>query len=64
MRCSFKELGIREEVGYQTLLYPNIYEIRQILISLIEKLPKKTIATDDNRCDRFLLCEGLNLVGF
>ncbi|KAI6181027.1 Coiled-coil domain-containing protein 22-like protein [Aphelenchoides besseyi] len=46
---AIKELKIREEVGYQTLLYPNIYEIRQIFISLIEKLPKQAVIADDHK---------------
>ncbi|KAI6175377.1 Coiled-coil domain-containing protein 22-like protein [Aphelenchoides bicaudatus] len=46
---AIKELGVREEVGYQTLLYPNIYEIRQIFISLIEKLPKQAIQADEHK---------------
>lgn len=46
----FQDLGIREEVGYQTLLYPNVYEIRQIMISLIEKLPKQAIQADEHKC--------------
>jgi hypothetical protein len=54
---AIKELGIREDVGYQTLLYPNIYEIRQIFISLIEKLPKQAVITDVYKC-KFCLIFG------
>ncbi|CAD5226654.1 unnamed protein product [Bursaphelenchus xylophilus] len=38
-----KSLGIREKIGYHTILYPNLYDIRNIMIFLIEKLPKDSI---------------------
>ncbi|XP_045480720.1 coiled-coil domain-containing protein 22 homolog [Harmonia axyridis] len=37
-----KELGYRDEIGYQTILYFNETEIRRLFIFLIEKLPKET----------------------
>lgn len=37
-----KDLGYRDEIGYQTILYFNETEIRKLLIFLIEKLPKDT----------------------
>lgn len=39
----FQNLGIREEFAYHTLLYHNIFEVRRIFISLIEKLPKESV---------------------
>ncbi|KAH7724537.1 DXImx40e protein [Aphelenchoides avenae] len=40
---AIKNLGIREEFAYHTLLYHNIFEVRRIFISLIEKLPKESV---------------------
>ncbi|KAK6760368.1 hypothetical protein RB195_021730 [Necator americanus] len=37
---SFKENQIRGDFGYQTLLYGNTAELRQVFIAVIEKLPK------------------------
>uniref|UniRef100_A0A914CAC8 Coiled-coil domain-containing protein 22 homolog n=1 Tax=Acrobeloides nanus TaxID=290746 RepID=A0A914CAC8_9BILA len=45
---AIKNLGIREEVGYHTLLYQNIFEIRRILLGLIERLPKEAIINETN----------------
>lgn len=35
-----KELGYRNDMGYQTILYCNEHEIRKLFIFLIEKLPR------------------------
>ncbi|KAL3276290.1 hypothetical protein HHI36_024189 [Cryptolaemus montrouzieri] len=35
-----KDIGFKDEIGYQTLLYFNEVEIRRLLIFLIEKLPR------------------------
>ncbi|KAK9876652.1 hypothetical protein WA026_014028 [Henosepilachna vigintioctopunctata] len=35
-----KDIGFKDEIGYQTILYFNEIEIRRLLIFLIEKLPK------------------------
>ncbi|RZC41223.1 coiled-coil domain-containing protein 22 -like protein, partial [Asbolus verrucosus] len=37
-----KELGFREDMGYQTILYCNEAEIRRVLMFLIERLPRET----------------------
>jgi len=36
-------LGIKEKVGYQSILYPNVFDIRKIFINLIEKLPEEKV---------------------
>lgn len=40
-----KDIGYREEIGYQTILYFNETEIRRLFIFLIEKLPKDNGST-------------------
>ncbi|XP_044749910.1 coiled-coil domain-containing protein 22 homolog [Coccinella septempunctata] len=45
-----KDIGYRDEIGYQTLLYFNETEIRRLFIFLIEKLPKdpeSSVQTED-----------------
>uniref|UniRef100_A0A915L3V7 Coiled-coil domain-containing protein 22 homolog n=1 Tax=Romanomermis culicivorax TaxID=13658 RepID=A0A915L3V7_ROMCU len=46
-----KNLGYRGDIGYQTILYGNVVEIRRVLMFLTEKLPKKSesqvIETED-----------------
>ncbi|CAH0385554.1 unnamed protein product [Bemisia tabaci] len=38
---AIKELGYKDEIGYQTLLYSNEIEIRRLFTFVIEKLPEK-----------------------
>lgn len=40
--AAIKSVGVRDEVGYQTLLYGNTKEMRNVIIGLIEKLPKES----------------------
>lgn len=46
-----KELGYKQDIGYHTFMYQNISDIRQVLIFLVEHLPKKTDfeQTDENK---------------
>lgn len=44
-----KSLKIREEIGYQALLYPNVFDSRRIFLALLEKLPKETIKVDETK---------------
>ncbi|KAL5237629.1 hypothetical protein ACI65C_005039 [Semiaphis heraclei] len=48
-----KKVGYKSDIGYQTILYGNIVDIRRILMFLIEKLPKEiedTIELKSKRC--------------
>ncbi|XP_060856345.1 coiled-coil domain-containing protein 22 isoform X2 [Metopolophium dirhodum] len=36
-----KKVGFKSDIGYQTILYGNIVDMRRILMFLIEKLPKE-----------------------
>ncbi|XP_003240049.1 coiled-coil domain-containing protein 22 [Acyrthosiphon pisum] len=36
-----KKVGFKSDIGYQTILYGNIVDMRKILMFLIEKLPKE-----------------------
>ncbi|KAE9556214.1 hypothetical protein FO519_000553 [Halicephalobus sp. NKZ332] len=36
-------LGFKEKIGYQSILYPNVFDIRKIFINLIEKLPEEKV---------------------
>uniref|UniRef100_A0A914ZM26 Coiled-coil domain-containing protein 22 homolog n=1 Tax=Parascaris univalens TaxID=6257 RepID=A0A914ZM26_PARUN len=38
---AIKGIGVRDEIGYQTLLYGQAKELRNVMIGLIEKLPKE-----------------------
>ncbi|VDM41125.1 unnamed protein product [Toxocara canis] len=38
---AIKVLGVRGDIAYQTLLYGHVKELRNLLIGLIEKLPKE-----------------------
>lgn len=40
---AINSLGIREKFGYQSILYPNVYDVRKIFISLIDKLPEEKV---------------------
>ncbi|CAD5219054.1 unnamed protein product [Bursaphelenchus okinawaensis] len=40
---SIKNLGIREKLGYHSILYPNLYDVRNIFIFLIEKMPQESV---------------------
>lgn len=42
-----KDLGFRDDIGYQTILYCNEVEIRRVLMFLIERLPRETSKTGD-----------------
>lgn len=42
---AIKQAGFRGDVGYQTLLYANIVEVRRVLMFLVEKLPKEADKT-------------------
>lgn len=37
----FQKVGYKSDIGYQTILYGNIVDMRRILMFLIEKLPKE-----------------------
>ncbi|XP_055593218.1 coiled-coil domain-containing protein 22 homolog [Uranotaenia lowii] len=37
-----RSVGYRRDIGYQTFLYPNVTEVRRMLMFLIERLPKET----------------------
>ncbi len=42
-----KELGYKNEIGYQTFLYSSEPDMRRLLMFLIEKLPKDTSSNQD-----------------
>nr|CAD2138116.1 unnamed protein product [Meloidogyne enterolobii] len=43
-----KSLGINDsQIGYQTLLYPNVFESRRIFLALFERLPKEKVVVDE-----------------
>jgi len=45
-----KCLGIRDEqIGYQALLYPNVFDSRRIFLSLFEKMPKELASQEEER---------------
>ncbi|CAG9856761.1 unnamed protein product [Phyllotreta striolata] len=41
-----KDLGFRGDMGYQTILYCNVEEVRRTLMFLIERLPREPIKTN------------------
>lgn len=49
--------GLKDPIGYHTLLYANVFEIRRIFLTLIEKLPKEKIWVEKNLCKPFNLCQ-------
>nr|XP_018910679.1 PREDICTED: coiled-coil domain-containing protein 22 homolog [Bemisia tabaci] len=51
---AIKELGYKDEIGYQTLLYSNEIEIRRLFTFVIEKLPReKESNVDGGRISTF-----------
>uniref|UniRef100_A0A0N5B065 Coiled-coil domain-containing protein 22 homolog n=1 Tax=Syphacia muris TaxID=451379 RepID=A0A0N5B065_9BILA len=40
---TIKNIGVRDEISYHTLLYGKAKELRNVLVGLIEKLPNKTL---------------------
>lgn len=40
-------MGYKNELGYQTLLYPNEADSRKLLMFLVEKLNKETMSSHD-----------------
>ncbi|MFH4976390.1 hypothetical protein AB6A40_003099 [Gnathostoma spinigerum] len=46
---AIKILGVRDEIGYQTILYGKGKELRNVLIGLIEKLPKRSVVVDGSK---------------
>uniref|UniRef100_A0AC35EVN4 Coiled-coil domain-containing protein 22 homolog n=1 Tax=Panagrolaimus sp. PS1159 TaxID=55785 RepID=A0AC35EVN4_9BILA len=40
--------GLKDPIGYHTLLYANVFEIRRIFLTLIEKLPIEKIWVEKN----------------
>uniref|UniRef100_A0AC34Q8V0 Coiled-coil domain-containing protein 22 homolog n=1 Tax=Panagrolaimus sp. JU765 TaxID=591449 RepID=A0AC34Q8V0_9BILA len=36
-------VGIKEKFGYQSILYPNVFDVRKIFMNLIEKLPEEKV---------------------
>lgn len=62
-----KELGFRGDVGYQSFLYGSESDIRNVMLFLIEKLPKDSASaipkrTDLTLVDRFAASPELNRV--
>ena len=62
-----KELGFRGDVGYQSFLYGSESDIRNVMLFLIEKLPKDSAAAVPSRTDvtlaaRFAASPELNRV--
>lgn len=45
LATQIKDLGFRDDIGYQTILYCNEAEIRRIFMFLIEKLPRESSKT-------------------
>uniref|UniRef100_A0A915LCW0 Coiled-coil domain-containing protein 22 homolog n=1 Tax=Meloidogyne javanica TaxID=6303 RepID=A0A915LCW0_MELJA len=51
-----KSLGINDsQIGYQTLLYPNVFESRRIFLALFERLPKEKVVVDEMKRSKFLM---------
>ena len=48
-----KALGIREEIGYQAILYPNVFDSRRIFLSLFDKIPKETVEMEQKVLSKF-----------
>jgi len=46
-----KELGYRAEIGYNTFLYSNVKDSRQILMWLVERLPKEAASISSEVLD-------------
>ncbi|KAH8320263.1 hypothetical protein KR067_012974 [Drosophila pandora] len=44
---SCKECGYRDDIGYQTFLYPNAVELRRLLMYLIEQLPRERLEKEE-----------------
>jgi hypothetical protein len=42
LATQIKDLGFRDDIGYQTILYCNEAEIRRVLMFLVERLPRDT----------------------
>ncbi|KAF7639481.1 hypothetical protein Mgra_00001158 [Meloidogyne graminicola] len=43
-----KSLGINDsQIGYQTFLYPNVFETRRLFLALFERLPKEKVLVDE-----------------
>ncbi|VVC41059.1 Hypothetical protein CINCED_3A002051 [Cinara cedri] len=48
-----KKVGYKYDIGYQTILYGNIVDIRRILMFLIERLPKEREDIKENMSKRY-----------
>ncbi|VDD85856.1 unnamed protein product [Enterobius vermicularis] len=53
---AIKAIGVRDEITYQTLLYGQVREMRNVLIGLIEKLPNTTplVADEESHTVRLI----------
>ncbi|XP_050426844.1 coiled-coil domain-containing protein 22 [Adelges cooleyi] len=54
-----KKVGYKSDIGYQTILYGNIVDMRRILMFLIEKLPKDTENIVELKSRRFAILKTL-----
>ncbi|KAI1705662.1 coiled-coil domain-containing protein 22 like protein [Ditylenchus destructor] len=43
---AIKDIGIREEFGYQTFLYHSIFDIRRIFLALVDKFPEESMQVE------------------
>uniref|UniRef100_F1L0G5 Coiled-coil domain-containing protein 22 homolog n=1 Tax=Ascaris suum TaxID=6253 RepID=F1L0G5_ASCSU len=56
---AIKGIGVRDELGYQTLLYGQAKELRNVMIGLIEKLPKECPVITTTKDARTTLLESV-----
>lgn len=45
----FQKVGYKNDIGYQTILYGDIVDMRRLLMFLIERLPKETEHIIENK---------------
>lgn len=41
---------VKEKIGYQSILYPNVFDVRKIFMNLIEKLPEEKVWIEKELC--------------
>uniref|UniRef100_A0A2S2PZS0 Coiled-coil domain-containing protein 22 homolog n=1 Tax=Sipha flava TaxID=143950 RepID=A0A2S2PZS0_9HEMI len=57
-----KKVGYKSDIGYQTILYGDIVDMRRILMFLIEKLPKETENIIEYKNKRFTIIKELKRI--
>ncbi|XP_050528553.1 coiled-coil domain-containing protein 22 isoform X5 [Daktulosphaira vitifoliae] len=54
-----KNVGYKSDIGYQTILYGSIVDVRRILMYLIENLPKETENIVESKSKRYTIIKTL-----